>query len=186
MRSNAEVAEVRVAEPAKLIVGAISGCPQAWEWAREQLISEYGPADFEMGPVPFELTDYYLGEMGAALQRSFLAFKRPIAQHQVASVKRHTNRLEAEIAGAQAWPVARPLNLDPGYVTLAKLVLASAKDHAHRIAVGEDIYAEVTLRFIGNRFEFNPWTYRDYQQESHLEFFGRVRESLRAELRGGE
>ena len=27
----------------------------------------------------------------------------------------------------------RPLNLDPGYLTPAKLVLASTKDHAHRI-----------------------------------------------------
>ena len=36
----------------------------------------------------------------------------------------------------------RRVNLDAGYLCLAKLVLASTKDHAHRIYLRDGIYAE--------------------------------------------
>jgi hypothetical protein len=177
------VAEARRSEPARLVVGGLSGFPEAWERARAALEDRFGGVELELGPISFHQTDYYADEMGEKLERWFLAFARPIAQHDIAGIKRETNRLESEIAAGGDWPVPRPVNLDPGYVTLGKLVLATTKDQAHRLAVGEDIYAEVTLRYTGGEFEPNPWTYADYRQQEYLEFFARVRESLRAELR---
>jgi len=177
------VGEAERAEPAKLIVGGISGDRVAWGLARELLLERYGPLEFEAGPIAFDMTAYYEGEMGKGLFRWLVSFEQSVGQSEIAGIKHETNRLEAGIAAKRNWPVSRPVNLDPGYVTLGKLVLATTKDQAHRIAVGEDIYAEVTLRFTGGRFEPNPWTYADYRQESYLEFFAKVRESLRAELR---
>jgi len=178
------VADARPSEPARLVVGVLSGLPDAWARAREGLEARFGSAELELGPLSFDQTDYYASEMGEDLERWFLAFSEPIAQHQIAGIKRETNRFEADIAAEGEWPVSRPVNLDPGYVTLGKLVLATTKDQAHRIAVGEDIYAEVTLRFSGGSFEPNPWTYADYRQAEYLQFFGRVRERLREQLRG--
>jgi hypothetical protein len=43
------------------------------------------------------------------------------------------------------WPEPRPLNLDPGYLTEAKLVLATTKDRNHRLYLDRGIFAEVTL-----------------------------------------
>jgi len=34
------------------------------------------------------------------------------------------------------------VNIDPGYISLGKLVLASTKDHAHRLYLGEGVYGE--------------------------------------------
>ena len=177
--------QARRAEPARLVIGGLSGFPEAWAGARRELEKLFGPADIEAGPLPFDFTDYYTAEMGGALQRWLLSFPRLVEQHGIGDFKASTNRIEAELAAARRWPAARPVNLDPGYVTLGKLVLASTKDQAHRIAVSPEIYAEVTLRFVGGRFVSCDWTYADYRQESYLEFFGRVREALRAELRRG-
>ena len=59
----------------------------------------------------------------------------------------------------------RPLNLDPGLLTLGKFMLATTKDQAHRIYLGSGIYAEVTLRFESGQYEPWPfWTYADYRE----------------------
>ena len=72
----------------------------------------------------------------------------------------------------------RPLNLDPGYITPAKLVLASTKDHAHRIYLRDGIYAEVTLSFRGRKWQPLEWTYPDYRRDDYQRFFTECREWL--------
>jgi hypothetical protein len=72
--------------------------------------------------------------------------------------------------------------LDPGYVTLAKMVLATTKDFAHRLYLGDGIYAESTLRFRKKQFEPWEWTYPDYRTDEYREFFGRVRECYKDKL----
>ena len=76
-------------------------------------------------------------------------------------------------------PVARPLNLDPGYLTEAKLVLASTKDHAHRIYLSQGIYAEVTLSYRRGRWRHHDWTYPDYQRGDYQAFFDQCRDYFR-------
>jgi hypothetical protein len=75
----------------------------------------------------------------------------------------------------------RPLNLDPGYLTPAKLVLASTKDHAHRIYLSRGIYAEVTLFYKDRHWQPREWTFPDYRRADYQEFFSQCR----AYLRGG-
>lgn len=76
-------------------------------------------------------------------------------------------------------PVARPLNLDPGYLTEAKLVLASTKDHAHRIYLSQGIYAEVTLSFRRGHWRHHDWTYPDYRRADYHAFFTQCRDYFR-------
>jgi hypothetical protein len=76
-------------------------------------------------------------------------------------------------------PDERPLNLDPGYITLAKLVLASTKDHAHRIYLSQGIYAEITLNYRAGSWQPLPWTYPDYRRSDFQEFFTNCREYLK-------
>jgi len=75
--------------------------------------------------------------------------------------------------------VTRPLNLDPGYLTEAKLVLASTKDHAHRIYLGRGIYAEVTLHYQNGRWQSHDWTYPDFQRPDYHLFFSQCRDFFR-------
>jgi hypothetical protein len=68
-------------------------------------------------------------------------------------------------------------------VDLAKLVLASTKDHGHRVYLGQGIYAEVTLQYRGGRFQPWPWTYPDYASEEYCRLFGEIRALYHAQLR---
>jgi hypothetical protein len=69
----------------------------------------------------------------------------------------------------------RRINLDPGYVTAAKLVLATTKDFSHRIYLGDGIYAEVTLNFAKHGCRPFAWTYPDFRAERYWGFFEEVR-----------
>lgn len=121
--------------------------------------------------------------MGAVLFKRFWAFERLIDPGELAVIKRTTNRWEGEIAeqirGEKGESVSsRPLNLDPGYIDLGKLILASTKDHAHRIYLSNGIFAETTLMYTQKQWRPLPWTYADYQSEGYQKFFTECREHL--------
>jgi hypothetical protein len=98
--------------------------------------------------------------------------------------KQQTGGWEGEYAQLARHAEPRPLNLDPGYITLAKLVLASTKDHAHRIYLGAGMFAEVTLYFKGGQWLPREWTFPDYRRSDYQRFFLQVRERLRASKPG--
>jgi hypothetical protein len=120
---------------------------------------------------------YYEPEMGPALWRQYVALEGLMPPQDLVGLKLTTNALEAR------WRVdaQRRVNIDPGYVDLDKLVLASSKNAAHRIYLDRGIYAEVTLRFMDGQFEPLAHTYPDYAAPSVREFFSRVREQYRQE-----
>jgi Domain of unknown function (DUF4416) len=168
--------------PVKLIVGLILAHQAPVMAVRRQLEAAYGPIDLDTEMVPFTATRYYDREMGPALQRLFWSFESLIAPEALASIKRETTAVEQTYAGwdGQGW--RRRVNLDPGYVDLAKLVLATTKDRQHRLYLGQGIYAEVTLRFTGGRFVPWEWTYPDYRSPEYLGFFDAVRRRYRQQL----
>ena len=69
----------------------------------------------------------------------------------------------------------RRINLDPGYISQSKLVLATTKNHGHRIYLGKGIYAEVTLRYRNKAFRPWEWTYPDYRTEEYVEILEEIR-----------
>ncbi len=77
----------------------------------------------------------------------------------------------------------RQINIDPGYVSLGKLVLATTKDQQHRIYLKKGIYAEITLRFVDKRFVPWDWTYRDYKSKQYMEVFNKIRSMLKDRAR---
>ena len=101
-----------------------------------------------------------------------------------------TNEIEAEFArrgtaAAEGGP-ERPINLDPGCVGPAKLILASMKDFAHRIYLGRGVYAEITLMYRKGRWEALPWTFPDFASGRYDEFLTEVRRRLRSEAGKGK
>jgi len=105
-----------------------------------------------------------------------LCFKKLIDPEEIPSIKIWTNKLEDEFKKDGKFNVIRPINLDPGYLTQSKLILASTKDYYHRIHLQGGIYAEVTLFYQNGKFENLPWTYPDYQTEKYKNFFLKARE----------
>jgi hypothetical protein len=164
--------------PVLFILAVSSRHIAALEWARERCAERHGRVLLSSEPFDFTETDYYTATMGAGLKKQFLAFEALIDSGDLASIKRETNDCEAEYAALGRHLEPRPLNLDPGYLTPAKLVLASTKDHAHRIYLREGIFAEVTLVFRHRRWQPLEWTYPDYRRDDYQQFFTQCREWL--------
>lgn len=176
------MARARAAQPVKLFAGLLSGDPDLLRRARQLLTRCFGPVDAASEIAPFDHTKYYAPEMGPGLQRWFLGFATLIRPDQLAAIKLETNALEAHIAEQCLLPdIPRPVNIDPGYVDLTKLVLATTKDRGHRLYLGHGIYAEVTLQFAHGAWQVQPWTYPDYAQPACHAFFMDLRERLRAQ-----
>ncbi|MEA3459908.1 MAG: DUF4416 family protein [Chloroflexota bacterium] len=170
---------IREPLPVKLIASMFTTERGLFEVAREKLVERLGPVGYESELLPFEHTDYYTPEFGENLVREFVAFGRLIDPGRLAEIKRFTNALEMELAVEGK----RRINIDPGYVSLSKLVLATTKNYSHRMYLGGGIYAEVTLRFRKGSFEPWEWTYPDYASREYCELFNRIRELYVEQLR---
>ena len=162
-------------ELVKPICAVTAGREEWLEAAGEALERELGPTDLSSRTSPFNFTDYYEKEMGPGLLKRIHSFRELIAPENLVEVKHATNRLELSLAGRLKGAPARAVNLDPGYIALSKMVLATTKDYAHRVHLRGGIYAEVTLRWRNGQFQPLEWTYPDYRTEGCREFFSRVR-----------
>lgn len=174
---------IRPARPVNLVCGIISSDPDLMTRAARLLSQHAGPADEVSELWPFDLTDYYELEMGADLQRQFVSFEKLIDPAELVHLKLLTNDLEKRICHDCALPeTQRAVNLDPGYLSLSKLVLATTKDYSHRIYLRDGIYAESTLHYEDGAWRAWPWTYPDYADARYHAFFNRIRERLRSKL----
>lgn len=173
--------EIRQVHPVKLFVGVLTSIPSVLPEVEAELEALFGPIDYRSGEFPFDSTHYYDREMGDPISRSFLGFARLISPALLAGIKRDTNRLERELA-VRFQGVARPVNLDPGYLEESKVILASTKNFYHRIFIGEGIYAEVTMHWQDGRWSAFPWTFPDFRTGRYDEFFTSLRRVFRDQL----
>lgn len=157
--------------PVKLIASIFTASGELLEEAKVRLVQEFGLVDYESELLSFDHTTYYAAEFGENLKRRFVAFEEFVHPGELAEIKLRTNALEME------WAVGgkRRINIDPGYVSHSKLVLATTKNHAHRIYLGRGIYAEVTLHFRDGTFRGWPWTYPDYSSSPLIALFNQIR-----------
>jgi hypothetical protein len=169
--------------PVLLLLAAFSRYDAALGWGRDRAAEAFGPIALESPTFDFSETDYYEPSMGPGLKKVFFAFAGLIDPARLVEIKLRTNGWEEEYAGLGRHAEARPLNLDPGYVALGKLVLASTKDFCHRIYLDRGIYAEVTLFYRHGRWEHHPWTFADYRREDYQAFFSRCRDDLHRQSR---
>jgi len=128
------------------------------------------------GPsLAWDYSDYYRDEMGSPLRRSFIFFRQAIDAGRLADIKLITNDIECRLSTSGK----RNINLDPGYLTLAKVVLASTKNYSHRIYIGKGIYAEITLIFREGEYRPHLFTYADYASETVRAIFEKGRQFMR-------
>lgn len=160
------------------VVALIFGDAAVAARALPELEALLGPVAFASDDYAFNFTNYYRDEMGEGLTRRFLAFARPADAAALADWKPATNALEARLAAGAS--VARPINIDPGYITPAKLVLASTKDFSHRVYLRDGIFAEVTLSYRHGAWVGHETTFPDYKGPTYHGFLARAREYLMA------
>ncbi len=173
------MAEAFLPDPVLLVVAIFSRHSDALAWARDQLEELFGPIALTSAPYDFNQTSYYQRTMGPGLRKQFLVFRDLVPADCLPEIKRRTNALELKLSQAAIYGDARPLNLDPGILSLGKFLLATTKDQAHRVYLRDGIYAEATLRFHAGAFEPWPWTYADYRQPIVLAFLREARDFYR-------
>jgi len=167
------------AEPVKLIFSLFAKDAVLINEVIEVLSSVYGQPDFISAVIPFDYTDYYSAEMGENLVRRFLTFEKLITPEELPDIKLRTNEIEDQLASNSG----RKINIDPGYISKAHLILATGKSYTHRPYLRDGIYADLTLIYQGKKFCPLPWTYPDYADEKQLLMLGKIREKYLLQLK---
>jgi len=165
---------------AKLFIGIIAGDRRVSHKAGKLLLKKFGPLELETKEIPFSGTRYYEKEIGKNLTRRFICFKRLIDPGRLAAIKNFTIGMENKFSRKDG---SRLINIDPGYVTAAKMVLATTKNFQHRIYLKDGIFAEVTLRIKSGKFQPLEWTYPDYKTRKYLDFFNEVEEIYKEQIK---
>ncbi len=176
------MADTRLVEPVIRICGVITRHEQARQWAIGRLADNWGGISIQSDPIPFEAGGYYTSSMGDDLQKVLVAMAPVADPSDLADWKHQTNRWEAEYAESSQHAEQRPINLDPGYATQAKLVLATTKDRDHRIYLRDGMFAEVTLTYVGKQWHHHRWTYPSYRTPAVAQFAADCRDQLRRHL----
>lgn len=171
--------DVKLPRPVLLVAAVFSRYDAAHVWARARCESEWGPIALASDLFEFRETPYYERTMGPGIRKCLLAFERLIDPAELVVRKLTANDWEVEYQALAQVPEARALNIDPGYLTEAKLVLATTKDRDHRLYLDRGIYAEQTLYFQHGAWRPREWTYPDYRRADYHQFFDRCRDYLR-------
>ena len=146
----------------------------------KRLIEAFGPISLMSDIWPFTHIEYYFSEMGRPLFKVFAAFSHLQPSADLPHAKNRCIQLE------QYWKENgnRRVNLDIGYLTDAKVVLATTKNQQHRLFLGNDIFGEVTLKYQRKSFGPYEWTYPDFCTEAYIDFFNLLRNHYFRVMRG--
>ncbi len=165
-------------EEAVLFVGCLFSSHEVFDEALPSLRRRFGDTFCESPCVPWDYSAYYARELGTPLFRKFLFFDPLVDATALVETKLATGEMEDTLSiGGR-----RQINLDPGYLTLAKVVLASSKNYSHRIFLGEGVFCELELFYEKGRFHPLPYTYFDYRDKAYLSVFSKARKLLKQKL----
>lgn len=159
-------------DPAKLVIGCIMNDKTLVHDLFTVFEDRFGPVDMISEWLKFAYTDYYYKEMGSPLYRKVFVFKHLIGQADLARIKETTNGIETTYSCGGR----RSVNIDPGYLVSSRFILATGKEYSHRIYIGRNIYADLTLMYSKKTgFQTLDWTYPDYASTSMLSFLSKVK-----------
>ena len=164
----------RAAPGVKRIAGVLYPDEDWFAWTVKELSDVWGGPEDIGAEVPFTTTDYYR-DIAPRLFRRFLRFPGLVDAGELADWKFVSCGIEAKSRSPRA------VNIDPGYVDGARIVLASTKDHAHRIYLRDGIYAEVTMRFRFGRWTPFDYTFPDFSGGAYDDFLCAARDAWRKE-----
>ena len=168
----------RTPDPGMLVMSVLSADWDGfWPGVRDELSARLG--SFEASePFAFDQTEYYDRELGTPIVRRLLAFDALRPLDELADIKLWTNAVEL----AHARDGRRRFNLDPGFLTMQSLVLATGKNFSHRIYLKGGIWADLTLMWQRKRWVDFPWTFPDYAGEAMKTRLTKLRLSYKTKL----
>ena len=140
---------VQKPEKVKLIAAVTFMNNDEYRETKHLLENHFGTIDSESEIFDFIHTDYYEEEMGKDLKKVFLSFRQLINPDDLTAIKIKTNTIENSFLREGK----RKVNVDPGYLSGAKLILATTKNYAHRIYLKDGIYGDLHLFYKDDEFK---------------------------------
>ena len=150
-----------------LFTGAIFNNEIDIELVISELKNEFSETDIISDIFEFNFTDYYFQEMGKPLKRRFFSFTNLIPPEQLPEIKLRTNKIEEKFSESGK----RRVNLDPGYLSDANVIIATTKNYYQRIPLTRGIYAHMEYVIKGKNLSILEWTYPDFRSENYMDFF---------------
>jgi hypothetical protein len=172
------MSELHEPRPVRLLIGLIYREDAPIDECIKRLEEAFGHTDFISERYAFEFTSYYEKEMGKRLFRRFLSFEKLIKRDDLINIKLITNNLEKDYS----LEGKRRINIDPGYIALEHLILATGKAYYHRPYMGKGVYADLTLVYRNKKFQSFDWTYPDYKSEEIKRLLIELREKYILDL----
>jgi len=173
MSSPSEPAQV------KLISSLFSAEKDLLEEIINELSKIFGDIDWISPDLFFDRTRYYAKEMGWPLHRRLVSFLELLPADSLVESKIKTNGLEQQYLDDRD----RRVNIDPGFISAERLVLATGKNYIHRIYLSKGIFADLTLIFQKGSFRPLKWTYPDYTEAEMIAYFNEIREKYMNQLK---
>ncbi len=173
------MSQPREPDPVKIIASLFSPKKASIEEVIAQLSDTYGRVDWISPELLFDRTKYYAREMGWPLHRRFISFEKLAPPEALVEIKHHTNNIEKQYL----LDGNRQINIDPGYISPERLLLATGKNYVHRVYLSKGIYADLTLVFKRGSFRTLEWTYPDYADPAIIEYMNKVREKYMSQLK---
>lgn len=164
----------------KLLVRFLFRDVQVQMEALDALEAHFGPVDFLSSPGPFPYTTYYDEEMGKGIRRQSASFLELVSPDSLPDIKIRTNEVEEKLSCGGK----RQVNIDPGFISEERFILATGKNFTHRIYLRDGIYADLTLIYQKGAYRPLPWTYPDYQEPDFLHYLSVLRRKLRFQRDG--
>jgi len=169
----------QTAAPVNLVMSLIANDREKICHVLAILMERFGETDYLSPYLPFDYTNYYEKEMGPALVRRFVSFERHVTPETLPDIKNWTNDLEKRFSGGGL----RQVNIDPGYIAAAHLILATGKGYTHRPYLRDGIYADLTTMYSDGSFQTLPWTYPDYAAPGAIDMLNTIRKKYLWQLK---
>lgn len=141
---------------------------------KELLRAEWGEPERESLFFPFVWTNYY-DDIAPQLDRCFFSYPGLYPMSELPDWKRLAVSLEARTGEH------RRVNIDPGTLDGARLLLASTKGQAHRIYLRDGIFAEVTLCRRKGEWASFFYTFPDFKSDVYYRWLDLVRSDWKKE-----
>ena len=167
--------DVSEPRPVSYFAGLLAGNAELFATVERDLSVVLGPPTARSAVLPWNISNYYRAEMGTGLLRRFVLFEPLSSPGNLASIKLRTREIESKYRHTPGEGLGRRVNIDPGYIDEAKVVLASTKGAGHRIYLDSGIYAEATLYYVSGRFQPCHYTYADFLWPETLAFLTAAR-----------
>ena len=166
-------------KPVKYFAAILYRDKAALETALDQLTIEWSGVDYRSSAFAFNQTDYYQSEMGTDLQRIIISFSGLALPDCLVTFKKLTDNIEQ----ALSINFHRSVNIDPGYLDLFKVVLASHKARGNKLYLSDGVWADPTLYYEKGEFQTFPWTFPDFKDRRYDTVLLKIRKLYKEALR---